>query len=583
IMQDITVEHPLNVDIKANVWSQSISPCQKAVYDLTIINPETFSETYTFAVDKFSADTTFSKDSITLQANTSEDLTIEIQPKKCSLIGEYNIPFLATAEKTGTMAELSLQLEITDTGMPVIAEGIDTIKSEILEESAVNLDIFNKHTESKTYILELDGPTWVSTDTKMIVIEAEEREKFPLYLKPTQTVEPGEYSVKIKATDVNGAEFSKEILIKLRKSTVLSKLFGDYLVYTISGIILLLILIVGIYFVVNKLTDEKAVKARAKRRKERAKKKEALKKQQEKDKKLREQEKQKKDRAIEKERQKAVKKYEKKLKAEYELISKDDIATGKRVHDKWLFNMILFFVVLILLYIGFKTRTLLMDNKYYVLLGVAILIVLFILYRISRLTKSVARWRGLTLANETILMHLGWRKGLHQLSFKIDSPAKNIKVVAKKGRTRHAKYTHPKDFVYRYFRVTSSVQNVDIKESKFRFRVSRQWMKRRGIKPEDISLAMLKYTGYTKLKAIREGSDKNYVYYKANAEGFGQFAIVGKTSAKERYKSRWIAILALIILAVLAGGITAVLTADQPIQVKGIPQQMWDQDLQHSL
>ncbi|MBW2994218.1 hypothetical protein KY315_02250, partial [Candidatus Woesearchaeota archaeon] len=31
IMQDITVEHPLNVDIKANVWSQSISPCQKAV------------------------------------------------------------------------------------------------------------------------------------------------------------------------------------------------------------------------------------------------------------------------------------------------------------------------------------------------------------------------------------------------------------------------------------------------------------------------------------------------------------------------------------------------------------------------
>ncbi|MBW2994313.1 PGF-pre-PGF domain-containing protein, partial [Candidatus Woesearchaeota archaeon] len=219
----------------------------------------------------------------------------------------------------------------------------------------------------------------------------------------------------------------------------------------------------------------------------------------------------------------------------------------------------------------------------YVLLGVAILIVLFILYRISRLTKSVARWRGLTLANETILMHLGWRKGLHQLSFKIDSPAKNIKVVAKKGRTRHAKYTHPKDFVYRYFRVTSSVQNVDIKESKFRFRVSRQWMKRRGIKPEDISLAMLKYTGYTKLKAIREGSDKNYVYYKANAEGFGQFAIVGKTSAKERYKSRWIAILALIILAVLAGGITAVLTADQPIQVKGIPQQMWDQDLQHSL
>jgi len=591
IMQDITVNRPLNADIKAKTWMQEISPCQTAEYKLTIINPETFPETYTFETGQFQKDTTFSQDSITLQANTSKDITIEITPKDCSLTGAYNIPFRSIAEKTGTTAEIGLQLEIQDTGMPLIAEGIDIIKSDVQKESSVEIEIFNKHTGTKTYLVEIDGPTWISTDADIITLEAEKTEKIPLYLRPTEAIEPGEYPVTIKITDEKEAEFSKELTVKLRKSTFLGKLFSDYIVYTISGIVLLIVLAIVIFFIANKLTDEKAIKARAKRRKERARKKEAIKKLKEKEKKQiekeqkrKEKEKQKKDKAIEKERQKAVKKYEKQIKAEYELISKEAIAEGQKVHDRWLLNMILFFVILAILYIGIKLRTLLWNNVLYVGLGIAILLVLLILRKITRLKKSVARWRGLTLARETILMHIGWKKGLHQISFKLDAPAKNVKVIAKKGRTRHAKYVHPKDHVYRYFSIISSVQNIDIKESKIRFRVSKQWMKIRDIKPEDVSLAMLKHGQYNKTKATREGSDKNYVYYNANTDGFGQFAIVGKTSAKERYKSRGPAIIALIILLILAGGITAMIASNgEQIQVKGIPPQSWNQDLQHSL
>lgn len=583
IMQDITVEQSLNVDIKANVWSQKVSACQKAVYDLTVVNPSTFTDTYTLQVDQFKSVTEFSSNEFTLEANTSEDVIVEIQPKDCAVTGEYDVVFSATAKKTGTSAAIVLDLDIEDTGMAIIADGVDSIKSEVTEESAVELSVFNKHDSAKTYTLSLDGPSWVSKDTNSLSIGAEESETFILYIKPSQSVKPDDYKVTITATDSEGAEFSKDIVIKLRKSTIFSKLFGDYLIHTILGIILFVIMVGAIYFIVERFTNKDAQKAREKRKKERAKKKEELKKLKEKEKKLKEKEKLKKAKLLEKEKQKAVKKYEQKLKAEYELISKADIAEGKRVHDRWLFNLILFFVVLVLLYVAVKFRVVFWNNINYVLLGVAILVVLFILQRISRLRKTVARWRGLILTNEPLLMNVGWRKGLHQLSFKLDSPAKNVKAVAKKGRTRHAKYTHPKDFVYQYYRVYSSVQDVDIKESKFRFRVSKQWLKKREIKADDVSLMVLKGDRYVKLKATREGNDKNYVYYRATTDCLGQFAIVGKTSAKERYKPYWIAVLVLVILAVLGVGIVSMITADPQIQVKGIPPQMWDQDLQHSL
>ena len=582
IMQDITVEKPLNVDILAKTSSQSIAPCQTAEYTLTIVNPFTFTETYLFSLDTFQDEAKFSQEKLTLQANTSKDITISINSKNCEQTGEYNIIFSAEAEKTGTIAEVDLKLDIKDSGIPIIAEGVNSIKTH-LAESAAPLTIFNKGEEAKEYTLSITGPSWITIDTTTLSVEAQNKEQFNLFIRPPEGIEKGDYTVKITATDQDEAEYSKEIMIKLRSTTFLGRLFSDYLWQTIIGIIIFIALVISIYFIVNKLTSEEAKLARVKRKKEREKKKEELKKQKEKIKAQKEKEKQKKQKELDKAKQKAIDKYDKQIKSEYELISKKDIVQGERIQTRWVFNLVLFFVTLIILAVLVQFRTFFWTHKYYVALGIIILIALFILRKITRIRKAIATWRGLILANEVLLMNINWRKGLHQLSFKMDAPAKKIKVIAKQGRTRHAKHTHPKEFVYKYFRVLSSIQDVDVKEAKYRFKISRKWLNKREIKTEDIALAVLKGDHYSKLKTTREGSDSKYVYYKATADCFGQFAIIGKTSAKERYKPYWIAWVVLLVLLVIGGAIALKLTTDQPIHVKGIPPQMWQQDTQHSL
>ena len=583
IMQDITVERPLNVDIIANVFSQSIAPCQNAKYDLTIVNPASFTETYLLSVDSFKSEAELSQDKVTLPANSSKDVTVEIKPKNCEKVGDYIIVFSAEAEKTRTIAEIDLQLEINDSGIPLIAEGITSIKSNLLEESAAEISIFNKGEETKEYTVSVLGQSWVTTDTTSLTVEGQESEKFNLYIQPPEGITQGEYPVKITVKDQEGSEYSKEIVIKLRSSTVLGKLFTDYLWQTIAGIIIFVLIVVGIYLLANKLTSEEYKLARAKRKKEREKKKAELKREKEKIKAEREKEKQRKERELERVQEKAIQKYEKQIRSEYELISKDEIIEGRRAPKNWLRNLVLFFVILILLAIVMTFRSVLWANKYYVLIGLIILAVLLIIRQLSRLGKTIAVWRGIVLANEALLMNVGWKKGLHQLSFKLDSPAKRVKVIAKKGRTRHAKYVQAKDIVYKYFKVKASVQDVDVKEAKYRFKVSKNWLRKREIKEDAVALAVLRHGSYSKLKTIREGADEKYVYYKAATNVFGQFAIVGKTSAKKKYKSYTSYIIALIILVILGGGIIALLAAEEPITVKGIPLQIWDQDTQHSL
>ena len=72
ILQDIKVEKPLNVDIVPKTFSQSIAPCQTAEYTLTIINPFSFTETYTFSTDKFSSEAKITPEKLTLQEKTSK-------------------------------------------------------------------------------------------------------------------------------------------------------------------------------------------------------------------------------------------------------------------------------------------------------------------------------------------------------------------------------------------------------------------------------------------------------------------------------------------------------------------------------
>ena len=584
IAQEIRAEKPLNADIKAKVFSQEIPACQTAKYEATVINPAQFTETYKLSIDSFKKESKLSHDQITLQAGASQDIIIEITPKNCEQTGEHNIIFAAKAEKTGTKAEIDLQLKIKETSIPVIAEGINSIKTNLNEESIAELSITNKGKETGKYQISIDGLSWATTDTEHLTIAPQESEKIKIYLRPAETLKKGNYPLKITAEDEEGSKFTKEIQIQLRSPTFIGKIFSEYLLHTIAVIIIFALAITGVYFASRKFTSQEYSIARAKRKKEREKKKAELKKEQEKIKAEQEKEKQKKQKEIEKAKEKAIQKYDQQIRTQYELISKEDIAAGKTTPTHWLRNLVLFFTILILLTITAAFRSTLWANKFYALLGLAILAALLIIRQLAMLGKTTAKWRGIILANEALLMHVGWKKGLHQISFSLDSPAKNAKVTAKKGRTRHAQYVQPKEFAYKYFSVISNVQDIDIKEAKYRFKVSKSWLKKNTIKEEDVALAALRQGSYSKLKTTREGADAKYVYYKAATDSFGQFAIVGKTSAKEKQKRYWTILLAIIILAVLGTGILLIITSEKPaIPVKGIPPQIWSQDTQHSL
>ncbi|MEM4264045.1 MAG: PGF-pre-PGF domain-containing protein [Candidatus Woesearchaeota archaeon] len=595
IPQDISVEKPQNIDIRANIFSQSINPCQTATYNLTIINPLDFTEDYTLSVDKFKNETFFSDEKLTLQGKSSKDVLIEIEPQSCMLSGAYDIVFSAKAEKTGVKAEIDLALDISDKGIASIADGVSKIKTDYSEKE-VELQLVNKGKEETEYELIVVGPDWVSILPDTLTIEGEKSKTFKLKFVPSNEISKGKYPVKIIAKADTGAKYTKEIIVQLGEPTIFNILIKDYPIPTfVVAIIIIGLIILGVIFF-RKYNSEEAKNARAKKKAEKAKKKEELRKQRELEKKrlelekerqqrIKELEKKRKEAQLEAERQKAIKKYDKQIKSEYKLIPKDEIIEGKKMPGRRLWNLILLITILLIIGTAIKFRTFFYANKWYVLLGIIILIILYIIKWLGGINRVTARWKGLVLANETLLVDVNWRKGLQQMSFALSSPAEKLTAVIKKGRTRYGRYFKPKDYVYQYFRVESSVDEIidEIKESRFRFKVDKKWLAKRQVDEKNISLAVLQGDKYNKLKTVRETSDEKFVYYKADADCFGQFAIIGKTNAKEKQKPYWIAWLLIGILAILAIIIGLNMLFEPKIEAKGIPVQVWDVNGQHKI
>ena len=590
IPQEISVEKPQNIDIRANVFSQSINPCQTAKYNLTIINPLDFTEAYSLSVDKFKNETFFSEEKLTIPGKSTKDIIIDVEPEKCDVSGDYNIIFSAKAEKTKVSAEIDLTLQINSTGIASIAPGVSKIKTDYTEKG-VELELANNGKSKTEYALAAAGADWVSVEPEKITVDAEKSAKFKLLFKPNADSKKGKYQIQILAKADTGAKYTKEITVQLGEKTIIDTLL-EHPIWTFNGAIILVLLIIIIYFIAKKYTSKEAKLARAQSKAEKAKKKEELKKQRAKEKKMlelekarqqrmKELEKKRKEAQLEAERKKAIKKYDQQIKSEYKLIPKEDIVEGRKLPDRWLVNLILFIILLAIIGLAVRFRAFFLANKWYVLLGIVILAILLIIKWLGGINKVTARWKGLVLANETLLADVNWKTGLQQMSFALSSPAEKLTAVIKKGRTRHGRYFRPKDYVYQYFRAESSVD--EIKESRFRFKVAKKWLEQREIDAEDIALAVLQGDSYKKLKTVRETSDDKFVYYKANADCFGQFAIIGTTNAKERHKPYWIAWTILAVLVLIAAGVGAKMLYEPAIQAKGIPMQVWAENVQQTI
>jgi len=608
IVQDLTVVQTQPVILTVKEAAQKIKPCQTAKYLLNLSNPAKFAESYTFSIDNTNAK--ISEQKTTLNAGESKQIIVSIETKDCTYTGKQDMIFSVQTEKTQLIAELDLSLEIENTYIPVIADGISKIKTDY-NKNSVDIEILNTGINTTDYIITASGIDWIAVTPRLVTVASQEKETITLYLEPTEEVKTGSYTAKITAETEDGASYEKELTIKLKKQGLIDNLFDKYLPLTILIIIAIIVFGIVLVYTIKYTSSEEyqkwkvqrlkeKEKLRAKRLKEKeawAKEKERLRKEEEKlkeaarkekerleteklknaedRKKQLELEKQRKQKEQEKLERKFAKKNEKELRKEYVFVSKKDIISGKK-QGGILRKIMIVFALLILLSLAIIFNKPIINNITYVLAGIAILVVLYLIVRIRRLRNVTATWRGITLANEMKLFDIAWKNGLQQIKFKLNTPIKNLLMWAKKGRGRNERYICIDEHIYQYFRLGANTESNDFEETEATFKVSKKWLARKNIDADEVKLYYLTDGEWKEQETEKTDSDAKYVYYTAQAL-LGQNAIIGTEKVEEIEedipKSR---ILPLIVVLLISAVILLLINPSLITPVTpGIPMQKW--------
>lgn len=599
IIQDLVVAQTQPISLTVKEAAQKLKSCQTAIYALNLSNPAKFVESYAFSIDNPNAK--LSEQKITLNPGESKQVTVEIKAKDCAWTGKQDMIFFAETEKTRLIAELDLSLEIENAYIPVIADGISKIKTDY-NKNSVDIEILNTGTNATEYLLSASGVDWIAVMPRLVAVDPQEKETVTLYLEPTEEVRAGSYDVKITAETEDSAKYEKELTIKLKRQGLIDNLFDKYLPLTILVIIAIIVFAIVMVYTIKYMSSEEYQKWRVQSLKEkeaRAKEKERLRREEEKlkaaacrekerlereklksaedKKKQAELERQRKQRGQEKLEKKLAKKYEKELRKEYVFVSKKDIISGKKpgsLLKKFLFAL----VVLILLAGIIIFNKPILNNITYVLAGIAILVVLYLIIRIRRLRTVDAIWRGITLANETKLFDVAWKNGLQQVKFRLNAPIKNLIMWAKKGRGRNERYICIDEHIYQYFRLGANTEQNDFEETEATFKVSKKWLARKNIDADEVKLYYLDDGEWKEQETEKIDSDAKYVYYAAQAL-LGQNAIIGTEKVEEiEEEGEKTRILPLFIILLVAAVILllvnpSLVTPTTP----GIPMQKWTQ------
>jgi PGF-pre-PGF domain-containing protein len=637
IVQDVVVLPTENIIVTVDSIEKSAKPCETTVFNFDITNPASFQEKYTLSVDN--TDVKISESEITINPNETKSTTVSYEPANCMVTGEKSLLFTASTEKTKLVAELDLFVDISKYGIPEIASGVNKIRT-YYNENVVDLDIVNTGEEDVNYIVIVEGADWITVSPRMLTISGGDTEKVTLNLAPTSEVRKGKYEITLSAeVEDTGAIYEKSVTVKLTTQGIIDNLFDKYLPLTVLIIIALIVFgIIVIYSIQHMSTKEyqkqklKKLKEKEKRKKQKAKDKiqkrkekarlklERVKEKQKlkeekikakarkiKEKELKKARKQKareaklllkakKEKRKEEDREKAklrkekeekkrVQKYQKELRKEYHIVARKDIIEGKkqrRILSKIIFALIL--IVLLVLVVIFVQP--IINNLQYVLLGIIVLVVLFILGRIRRKRVVRAKWKGVSLAKSKKVFDVNWKKGLQQIKLKLESPIKNLKAKVKKGRGRNERYICIDEHIYQYFRVESNTEEDDVSDTEIIFKVPIQWLKRKGIDDEEVVLYQLENGEWEEVETEKTGWDEKYVYYKAYGEKLGVFAITGTETAEEveeKEPRKGKGILALVGIIVIALLIFLLLKPASIEPTAGIPAQSWLQGEQRSI
>jgi hypothetical protein len=274
------IENCYNFNVQFEPNEADLCGCDKEEYGLSIENSGRFSDTFSVVLDAPPwVNTTLTNDTVKLTDGQRSNIILEVNPP-CETEGDFEITAKATSEKTGLAFGDTLALRVATQ---------NACYYTILDAENVDIDYFGKNTairiENKgirdsSYSIKVEGIDWYELSQTNFSVRHGEEKTINLALIPGENIVEGEYNVNIVAM-ANGQEFSKPIIVKLRKKGALFGKFMFYLnyykYYILLGLIFVVILIVAIIWIrmaiqvrrirkKEQMEEEKAMKMRLKAR-----------------------------------------------------------------------------------------------------------------------------------------------------------------------------------------------------------------------------------------------------------------------------------------------------------------------------
>lgn len=563
LTQQIIVTLPDTVNASFDTASKVITPCDTASYTLTLNNEANFTEIYKISATGH-PNIHLSEENTVIEGEQDKDIILSISPTDCTQSGTFPIQLSVSAEKSSISKTFPLELIIKASDIPVLAEGISSIRT-VHGDQSTKLTIKNTGDRTTSYSLTLSGIPWATLSPESVSIKAGETKEIQLRLSPDANIEEGTYKAELAAVvDSTSIKYSKILTIKLKDPTA----FERNPVAVIATLFIIALLITGIIYAF-KYVKSPSFKGRLQRFKaKRAARKAAREKrrQQNIQRKLEQQKKELERKQAQREqiRKQEARKLVKEFKKSFYMVARKDIISGAK--RKSTVRVIAAIFAIIVLALVIALWSVIRPNLLYVGIGIAVLLIIVLAKWLARLTVIRKTWK-ITLAKQTLHVN-AWKRGLSHLTLFTEQPIKHFRLLIKKTRAP----TQPAPFTYSTFLIKTNEEA----ELNGTITISKAWMRRNGIALDELRLGKYNNKVWQTINITKAGETKKTISFTAPLSA-GTFSIYAKTKPKPRNKLFWGLLGVALVIAI------AIFLSPRTTDTPGIPPQMWQADNIHDL
>jgi len=366
-------------------------------YDVVIKNPVIFEKNVKLELDAPEW-VSVGNASIYLGSEQEKTLTLNVNPKD-EVSGSFLVKVSALIEDKIRLAD-EIKLDVTPNYACYKAEiSTKTSITNFYSQDFFSAKIKNNGIKKAAYDVSLEGPSWVSVSPDTLELNPGQTGNLNININPNEDIDPGAYGIKINL-ESNNAIYSKSVDIVLRKENELVKKLKTtlkiykYYIYLLVLIIILIIIFRKPIIKIKNKTKKRYEKYKIKRERLMALKLERQKKEEEKEKKKGLEEKRKEQEKTRKKEQEGKKEKRVKKKDIFRKIpiSKVLIYVALLIasiifigHENKLFNA---------KYLHIYIRNLFYGYLYYILMGVGVVVILFLLVLLYNYISKKGRKKG---------------------------------------------------------------------------------------------------------------------------------------------------------------------------------------------